>query len=381
MIRLGAKLRSENGRLVDRWTNFWFRPQPAYTLGLLRIAFGALMFFWALETGQSLYARFGVTGFYPHPPSDPFLWSIFKIYPSDSALLVGWLVLMASSVALMVGWHSRLAAILVFILVFSFERRDPWIFNAGDGLIRIMSFLVALAPSGAALSLDQRRRTGTFWSAQERNLWTLRLMQVYVSVIYLSTALAKLQGDTWQNGTAVAYTLRLDDMLILPVPWFVSDTPLIANVLTWATLLTELSIGLLVWNKRWRARVLFAGVLLHLSIMLTVVIGFFSIAMFVLYLAFVPTERAKAIADAMARRSAAFAERFRRRDRTSVEALRDDPDKPEILELPPAPSKPAPIPRDEPAPVFVVRAADQPTGRHARHAAVDSGAVPAPVPH
>jgi hypothetical protein len=120
---------------------------------------------------------------------------------------------MVSSVALMLGWHSRLAAILVCILVF----------NAGDGLIRIMSFLVALAPSGAALSLDQRRRTGTFWSAQERNLWTLRLMQVYVLVIYLSTALAKLQGETWQNGTAVAYTLRLDDMLILPVPWFVSS--------------------------------------------------------------------------------------------------------------------------------------------------------------
>ena len=72
---------------------------PAYTLGLLRIAFGALMFFWSLEMGQSPYARFGVTGFYPHPPSDPLLWSIFKIYPSDSALLVGWRVLMASSVA------------------------------------------------------------------------------------------------------------------------------------------------------------------------------------------------------------------------------------------------------------------------------------------
>ena len=85
-------------------------------------------------------------------------------------------------------------------------------------------------------------------------------MQILVSIIYLSTAAAKLRGDTWQNGTAVAYTLRLDDMLVLPVPWFVSDTPLIANALTWATLLTGLSIGLLVWNKRWRARVLFAGV-------------------------------------------------------------------------------------------------------------------------
>ena len=363
-------------RLIDGWRDFWFRSQPAHTLGLVRIGFGALMFVWALELGQDLYARFGVAGFYPGPPSDPFLWSVFKFYPSDSALLVGWLVLVASSLALIVGWHSRLAAILVFVLVVSFERRDPWIFNAGDGLIRIEALFLALSPCGAAFSLDQRRRTGSFWSAQERNLWALRLMQVQVSIIYLSTVVAKLRGDTWQNGTAVAYTLRLEDMLILPVPWFVSDTPLISNVMTWGTLLTELAIGVLVWNRRWRARVLWAGVVLHLSIMVTVVVGFFSLAMFVLYLAFVPAERVAALADAIARRAEAVRRRFRRRERLPA-AVSDDVEWDDIVETSSTPAQPE-ARRVEPMPIFVVtRRPETAGGRPGRHAAPEAEPEPA----
>ncbi|MCP9272021.1 HTTM domain-containing protein [Mycolicibacterium arenosum] len=361
------RVRAQAG--VAAWRGFWFTVQPAYTLGIVRMAFGVLVFFWALEVGRDLYVRFGSSGFYPVPPNVPFMWSVFKLFPSDSALLVGWLALMIASVALIFGWHSRFAAIVVFILIFSFERRNPWIFNAGDGLIRIEALLMALSPCGAALSLDQRRRTGSFWTSQEKSLWALRLMQVQVSVIYISTVIAKLRGETWQSGTAVGYTLRLDDMLILPVPWFVSDTPVIANAMTWGTLAVEIAIGVLVWNRRWRAKVLFAGVVLHLSIMLTVVVGFFSLAMFVMYLAFVPTERAQAIADAMARRSAAFTARFRRR--------RQPADTP--------PSTPEPVHAAEPAPVFVVQRPPAPeqeaepvsTGRHARREPADA-AAPAP---
>ena len=375
---MGPRREPRHGRrrLIDGWRDFWFRRQPAHTLGLVRIAFGVLLFFWAVELGQDLYARFGVAGFYPGPPSDPFLWSVFKLYPSDSALLVGWLVLMASSIALIVGWHSRLAAILVFVLVVSFERRDPWIFNAGDGLIRIEALFLALSPCGAALSLDQRRRTGSFWSAQERNLWALRLMQVQVSIIYLSTVVAKLRGDTWQNGTAVAYTLRLEDMLILPVPWFVSDTPLIANVMTWGTLLTELAIGVLVWNRRWRARVLWAGVILHLSIMLTVVVGFFSLAMFVLYLAFVPAERVAAFVGAIARRAKAVRRRFTRRERLPA-AVSDEIEWDDLVETPYALAEPE-ARRVEPMPVFVVtRRSETASGRPGRHAAPETAPEPA----
>ena len=282
---------------VQGWRRFWFTTNPAYTVGLVRIAFGVIVIMWALELKTNFYARFGSQGVLPKAPNLPSSWSVFDLFPGDQALMVGWVVLLVSAVALTVGWHSRLAAILVFVLILSFERRNPWIFNAGDMLIRIEALLIALAPCGAALSLDQRRHTGSFWSSQECKLWALRLMQVQVSIIYVSTVIAKLRGDTWQNGTAVLYSLRQYDMLVVPTPdWFTSNL-LIMNLLAWGTLVVELAIGILVWNRRWRPWVLAAGVGLHLSIMLTLEIGLFSFAVFVLYLSFVPSDRIEAVAD------------------------------------------------------------------------------------
>lgn len=291
-----AKVRESSRDGVRAWRTFWFHTEPGYTLGIVRIAFGLLAFLWSLELGIDLYDKFGVDGIVPEAPTYPFLWGLFYVYQSHQAFLIGWIVLMVASVVMIFGWHSRLASIVVFVMIMSFERRNPWIFNSGDALIRILSLYLALSPCGAALSLDQRRRTGTFWSAQKIKMWSLRLLQVQVSIIYIGTVISKLHGDTWQNGTAVSYSLRLEDMLILPTPHWMTDTPVVANAMTWGTLLVEFAVGVLVWNNRWRTRVLIAGVFLHLTIMLTMVVGFFSIAMFVLYLSFVPWERSKAIA-------------------------------------------------------------------------------------
>ncbi|SEB24223.1 MULTISPECIES: HTTM domain-containing protein [unclassified Mycobacterium] len=313
MIAPVAMLRESGRSAVQGWRTFWFSTEPAYTLGIIRIAFGVLAFLWSLELGMDLYDKFSVNGIVPQPPTYEFLWGVFYRWPGDTALLAGWIVLMVASLVMIVGWHTKLATFLVFLMIMSFERRNPWIFNSGDGLIRILSLYLALSPCGAALSLDQRRHFGSFWSAQDIKVWPLRLMQVQISIIYITTVIAKLHGDTWQNGSAVSYTLRLDDMLLLPSPAWVSTSPLIGNAMTWGTLLVEFSIGVLVWNKRWRTRVLIAGVFLHLTILLTMVVGFFSLAIFVLYLSFVPWERSKALADEVHRRLSSATRRVLRR--------------------------------------------------------------------
>jgi len=218
-----ADVRNLGRGLVGAWRGFWFRVEPAYTIGLIRIAFGALVILWALELKTDLYIRFGSDGVLPQPPAQAFTWSVFELYTTDNALLIGWIVLMVAAIALTVGWHSRIAAIIVFIMIVSFERRNPWVFNAGDMLIRIEALFIALAPCGAALSLDQRRRTGSFFSAEDRKIWALRLIQVQVSIIYISTVVAKLKGETWQDGTAVSYSLRQYDMLVIPTPGWVTS--------------------------------------------------------------------------------------------------------------------------------------------------------------
>ena len=60
------------------------------------------------------------------------------------------------------------------------------------------------------------------------------------------------------------------------------------NLATYGTLAMELALGVLVWNRRARPWVLAMGFAMHVSIAYSIRVGFFSLAMFTLYLAFVP---------------------------------------------------------------------------------------------
>jgi hypothetical protein len=254
------------------------------------MVFGVVAIGWTVSLLPDLYPLFGPHGIVPQQPGDAFYWGVFAIFTSDRALLIGWAVLLASSVALAIGWHSRLAALAVWVLILSFQHRDQWVWNSGDVAVRIEALVLALSPCGAALSVDQARSAGTFWSARECPQWPVRLMQLQMSLIYLASALSKINGGAWPQGTAVSYALRLQDLALVSPPRWVTDSALLMNAATWGTLTVELSLAFLVWNHRLRPWVLAAGVVMHTIIMISIAVGFFTVAMFVLYLAFVPPE-------------------------------------------------------------------------------------------
>ncbi|WP_157897560.1 HTTM domain-containing protein [Mycolicibacterium rutilum] len=277
-------------RAINAWRHFWFRPTPTYTLGAVRILFGAIVVLWTLSLLGDLDDLFSTYGVVPAHRGGTYENGVFEFWAGDRALMIGWALLLISAIALTVGWHSRLAALLVFVLVLSFEFRNPFVFNSGDALLRIEALLLALSPCGAALSLDQRRAGGKFWSAQMRAPWALRLLQFQLSLIYISTFQVRMTGNKWPEGTALSYAFRLEDMLIIPLPHWVVTSAELMNLATWGTLVLELVIGILVWNRRCRRYVLTAGVALHSIILVTVAVGFFTPAMFVLYLAFIDPE-------------------------------------------------------------------------------------------
>jgi hypothetical protein len=324
---------------VDHWRSFWFRPQSTYPLGAVRIAFGVLLIGWSASLLPSLYDYFGPDGLLPRIVRDPYRWTIFTASSTNQTVLVCWIALFVSSIALAFGWHSRIASLMVCVLVLSFQSRDPSVFNGGDAVIRAAALFLALSPCGTALSLDQRRRTGRFWSDQLRAPWALRLMQILVSIIYLGSVRTKVSGQTWPNGTAVSYALRLEDMLILPTPHWLTSNALLMNGVTWLVVAIEFSIGVFVWNRRLRPWVLTAGVLMHTGIAVSVAVGFFSPAMFVLYLTFASPETIKQLPSTLS----GVIRRFSNQPKTpTAEPIsHDHDDEPSKAEATP-PSEPAP---------------------------------------
>lgn len=295
--------------LVSAWERFWFTPQSTSTLAVVRIAFGLLTLGWTLSLAGDLDAFFSRTGLIASQPGASGLWGVLGVFPSNLAVQVLFGVLLIASLALILGYHTRLAAALVFVGVLSFERRNPFVTNAGDGLIRVIAFYLMLTPAGAALSLDRwLTARGRFWEFPRRPVWGLRLMQVQLSVIYLSGLWGKLEGTTWNNGTAVSYAMRILDVSRFAPPGFVTHSVLLSNLMSFGTLAIEASIAIFVWNRRLRPYVLLLGVFLHLGIEATIRVGFFGLAMFTLYLTFLDPDgteaRLLAIRDWLARRQA-----------------------------------------------------------------------------
>jgi Vitamin K-dependent gamma-carboxylase len=282
-------------RLSTAWGRFWFAPEPTSTLALVRVGVGLLALGWTLSLLPDLFSFFSDDGILPkQPPEGSGAWGLLEIFPSDLALVVVYVALLAGSVALVLGLWTRVASLLAFLGLLAFERRNFAILNSGDGLVRILALFLVLAPAGASLSLDRLRSArDRFWEFPSRAPWALRLIQIQVSVLYLSTVWQKARGDTWNDGTAVSYAQRVADLERFPLPSALTNSLTISNLATFGTLATELALGVLVWNRRLRPWVLGLGLALHAAIEYSIRVGFFSLAIFASYLAFVPPDTAR----------------------------------------------------------------------------------------
>jgi hypothetical protein len=283
-------------RLVVAWNRFWFQPVETSTVALFRVAFGLLALGYTLSLAPVLFAFYSDDGILPAQPtySGTLAWGMLGFFPSDAAVVLFYFLLLVGTIALLAGFRARLAALVVFVCLISFGRRDPWVLNSGDLLVQVLAFYMLFMPSGTALSVDRwLGEPARFWEFPARAIWPLRLLQVQVSILYLAAVWAKVRGITWNDGTAVSYAFRIDDIARFPVPGFVTDSLILVNLLTYGTLAVELSIGILVWNRVLRPWVLLLGIGLHLGIDYAVRVGFFSYAVLVAYIAFIPPDAAR----------------------------------------------------------------------------------------
>jgi hypothetical protein len=299
--------RARGAEAVAAWNRFWFEPVSTAPLAVFRIAFGLVLFLWTLSLLPGLSAFFTKGGLLPAQPQyggDLRLeWGLLGIFPSWTAVVIVWVALLAASIALVLGLFSQLAAAVAFVALMAFQRRDPFVFNFGDVLLRIVAFYLIFAPASASLSvLRLLRHRGEPWTFPARAAWPMRLLQVQFSIVYFFAVWAQVRGLTWNNGTAISYVLRITDLERFPLPAFVSHSLVIANLLTFGTLAIELSLAILVWNRRLRPWVLLAGLLLHLVIEYSVSLGFFDLTILSMYLLWLPPERIEAVLLGLERR-------------------------------------------------------------------------------
>ncbi|MDD9936334.1 MAG: HTTM domain-containing protein [Myxococcales bacterium] len=291
-------------RTLGALTAFFAAPVSGTSAALYRVALGGCCFWYAFTLALNVERYFSETGAFPwaFAPRDA-RWGAFALAPQDEAwALTIFVVVMGLSVVLALGVLPRLVCAVLYYLSLSIHYRNPTISSAADQLLHVLLFLSIFLPLGYRLSVDAvvRRRLGR--ATPTGSIWSQRLVQMQVAVVYGMTAVTKAGEEVWQSGDALRGFLAMPSYSTWPMwhdPW-----PFM-KPLTWGTLAFELAFAALIWFRPLRPWLLGAGVAFHTGIGTLMQIPLLSGMMIMTYLLFIPddvAERAVARAGAWLRR-------------------------------------------------------------------------------
>jgi hypothetical protein len=169
--------------------------------------------------------------------------------------------------------------------------------HGGDLVLVTLMMWSLFLPVGQRFSVDAvlaalRRKAGLFTTATDRSSKGLQTLSPpslaafaivgQVALIYGLTALDK-HGDEWLNGTALYYTLQLDQFATPLGKWLLARPLGLLRMLTWGTLALEFAVAPLILlpfaQPLLRRIAIFSLTALHLGTWLTMELGSFPFVM------------------------------------------------------------------------------------------------------
>lgn len=202
---------------------------------------------------------------------------------SGPALTAGCVALLVVAALVAVGWHARWTVPLLLVGWAGLTSWNPLVADQGLNLARILLVYLCFADSSARWSLDSRRRARRRTAVRPGSGTLLHNAAVLaigaqVCLVYVLSALFKLAGESWRDGTAVAYPLQLPQFrpwppladLVVGQGWLVAAA-------TWGTLAVQIAFPLLVLHPRLRVAGLCGVLALHAAIAVVMGLPFFSL--------------------------------------------------------------------------------------------------------
>ena len=279
----------------------WFAaPVRAERLAALRIGLGTAILFDVLVTyWVQRHALFGggslgsAEVFAGRLRAPYWNWSLLG-WADQPTLISGVLLCWALAAAcLMVGFRPRAAALVAWAIGISVLNTNYYVHNAGDRIRQVALLYLMLSPCGAVWSLDAAFARWR-WSASIGPTfvypWPLRLLVVQLAVMYCTSGITKLEGDTWQSGLAIEHILTN----LAWTRWSFADLTvptMVLAFLTWLALIWETGFPLWIAWRRTRRAVWLAGVAFHLTTGIALKLGMFPAYVLGCYLPLLPWEK------------------------------------------------------------------------------------------
>lgn len=284
---------------VAAWHRFWFDPLDPLMLGVIRLLTGWMLLYNLLVWSLQLETFFGRSGLQPLDTVrrlyESRLVFSFWLWIDDQYLWPVHVACIIVAALFCIGAATRVTSILAFLITISYSQRVP-VANFGfDQILGMMCLYLALAPSGAAMSMDSmirrwwRRRKGLeqtiapvrFASARMAS----RLIQLHLCAIYFWAGFSKLKGPTWWTGEAMWNVIANQEYQTIDLTWM-AWTPWLPFLIAHATIVWEAFFIVLVWNPRLRPFVLAMGAAMHFGIGAFLGMWTFGLIMTFAYLSF-----------------------------------------------------------------------------------------------
>jgi hypothetical protein len=319
------RLRNHLGNAYRRLTE---RPLSLYAAAFLRIGFGLLYLVLLVREFPHRQELWG-----PESPWTPALarqsfaqsgWvSLLTLSDSQLYFEACYAVALLAALLFMLGWHTRAASILFAVMVASIRGRNMTIVDGGDNLTFLMVVYLIFTACGRRWSLDSRRArrraairlpdasrpTGEealtlraqagvardFTATVLHNCAMLVIM-AQLCILYGATSLYKVQGEMWDDGTAIHYVLNLDGFQPWPALSHLIDShQLVVTVLSYLTVLVQVALPFSVFSNV-KYVVLAFLIPMHLGIAVVLGLPLFSAVMIVADAAFLPDRFYQAVA-------------------------------------------------------------------------------------
>lgn len=284
---------TSSGSPVRAWVDFWFTPTDPRGMHAVRVLTGLLLLAWLVPLAGELEAFFGLNGWFdrqayyeaarlPEAARPSLGWSALFLAGTNSLLLwVTYIISLAVVVLFTLGIAARLTATLTWIIVVSFTA-NPAIAYDADTLLVILSFYLMIGyvlhgQSRAQSSLSARllggRGNWLFGGRSKRQAnasspranasspsvaanVAMRLLQLHLAVVMVTTGLHKLQFGDWWAGVALWYPLYP------PFEATVQDARanmdhavtflFILSMAAYATLCWQIAFPVFAWKPAWR---------------------------------------------------------------------------------------------------------------------------------
>ena len=291
--------------VMQRLREFWIGRADLAPVSLFRIVYGIELFNWFWQLGPNLSPFFTDEGFMPRSELVSFFGDRFSLLMATGYLwqvAIFWALCLGVAVMLTVGWHTRLACVLAFIGVASFEWRNPLLLDGSDIVFRLIPFWLAFTNCGDMYSLDASiKRSRGELVRQFGPALPVRLLELQVGWIYLMTGLEKMAGTLWKNGTATYYALQLEHTFGRSWAYPLATNELVVRVMTWGTLIVEhLFLPLsMIPTRVTRLAAVVGAALLHGGILTMMNVGNFPVIMLSTLILFLPAEWVRAFVGAI----------------------------------------------------------------------------------